>query len=1467
MSYSKAFDGFLALCVLLVLAVSGWNPNLADAQEIGPLPLHAYPRPPQDNGLGIHWSTNPYGQSREIVDYFVAEMKAMGIKWVKFLNDGTEGRHNEYLIEQLAAHGMMPVMRIYQKCNRPLDLGSLRRLVQHYRPKGVFYYELYNEPELEGEAGGWCNGERPDPERMADMWVPAARAVQEEGGFPSLPSMFPPSTKDPNWRDSFFIRFLRRIKDTGNTGVLYRSWGAIHNYFLNHPLRYPYDEVNLKGTPLQPEEISRYGLSPAEVEAINLARTMARRPRAEGGYYVGSTIDEDNSCFLQFLAYRNRFYELFGFEIPLISTEGGATVGSSEDPRYPRVTPAIQAEMTIQALEYMLDEAPPYYFAFTTWLIAERAMDNFNPTWESWAWYKNREGDHLPVVDALKSHSRRGQARRLLFEGDVAPLKPPAQPLASRTPLAPTQPTVSATIVWPQAAPVGSAPLPLSAYPRPPHDNGWGIHWIPTLFSQPPDVVDRLLAEVEALGLRWIKLMQADEPKLQHLYLIDQLVQRGIMPVLRIYQPWNEPYRHLSAIVREGLAHGVFYYELYNEPNVAGEAGGWRPGEEISIPKIVDLWIPAAREIAALGGYPGLPTLAPGGSYDDMRFLDEFLALLQQRGALDTLNRAWVPLHNYFFNHPLDYPQDPVNLSSVPLTPAEIQERGLSVAEVAAINHARQIARWPRSQGGYYVGDTVDKDSNGFRKFEAYRNILYRRLGRELPIITTEGGAIVGSQEDPRYPRVTELDVAQRTRAAFEYMIDQAPAYYFAFMPWLLANLDSGGGDLAWESAAWYPTGGRPRPVVTAIKELATQGRTRRNLPPAPGDIVPTLRELAAPPPTPVRESVNGPRIPTPTPLPLTSPIDTPPPVNAITILTQPSLPTMAPMIRESYLLIPTYPYEQALVATTPDDPIYPYPRLDFSRLGPPVPRTYRAVILENSYLRLVLLPELGGRIYQWIDKISGRPLLYQNPVIKPTRWGYRGWWIGAGGLEWGFPVEDHGFHEYQPWSYQLSADQQQATVLLTRVDERTGLRAEITISLDAAHAYFTVSPRLVNPTNSTQRYQFWLNAMLAPGGNSISRDTHLVWPSDTLVVHSSSDPAFPAGEQMTWPVAHGRDLRSYAEWPDYLGFFTVPQRDFMGVYDATAGVGVVRVFPAQVARGVKFFAAPGLDPHLWTDDESRYLELWGGITPDFNTYAELPPGQAVGWTERWYATGPIGLVTWASDTLALGLSLETDRVILGLTSVTEVGGELELWQDEALVARWPVNLDIGESGTVSWQVERSTEHRWRVQLLDGQGNIIARAETDRSPVLTVSPPMTMTPTPSPTPVSSLSPRLVWDPRLSELGVRLALASPVAGQSVWRLIEARWESPEESGGLHHVFIRLLNEEGRPVVGQRIQLIWRDGSAETQTDETGANFPLYGPLGEYSVQVAGISDRVIGLGLPQKHHVNYRLTFQRVGASE
>jgi hypothetical protein len=781
-----------------------------------PLPLDAFPRPPGDNGLGVHWTTSLDSQGHETTDYFVAELKAMNVKWVKFLNIGVEGRQYDYLVGQLVANGIMPIVRIYYRCNEPYDPVGLSQFVRHYVARGVYYYETYNEPDIPGVDGGWCQpGGQPQPEYLAEIWAEAARTIYSAGGYPSLPSIFPKSKNLPDWRSSFFQRFLQAIRDQGNADTLYYSWGPVHNYFLNHPPAYPYDDVNLTDRLLTPQEIARYDLSPAQVRKINRARAEARQP---GGYFLGDNIDEDPTCFSQFVAYRNQFYELFGFEIPLISTEGGATAGSAEDPRYPEVDGETVAEWTVWGRDYMLDEAPPYYFAFTTWLLAEYALDNPNPTWEVNAWYHDRQGDYQPVVEALKNYPRQGEARR-----DVADAW-----LYGQHPYP--------TYIPPQSGrPHFTPPAnPLSLYPRPSGDNGRGVHWTPTIQAQSTKTVDYFVGQLEEMNVKWVKLMQGDTPTVEHEYLIASLAAQGIEPILRVYKPYNEPYEHLEELVSQAVPLGVHYFELYNEPNVRGFPGGWRDDEPISLERILDLWIPAAEAVHRAGGHPGLPPLAGGGDYDDMRFLADFLDRLQARGREDLLVGAWIPLHNYFLNHPLDYPQDPVNLYSVPLAEEEIARRRLTPQQVKGINHARAISRLPHEQGGFYVGDTIYEDSNAFGKFEAYARIFYDRFGYYLPVISTEGGAIAGAQEDPRYPQVTDEDVAELTERSYHAVLDDAPAYYFAFTPWLLANKAGGNPDPAWEGAAWYKDQeGDTLPVVGALKDDGRRWEVRRWTPPS----------------------------------------------------------------------------------------------------------------------------------------------------------------------------------------------------------------------------------------------------------------------------------------------------------------------------------------------------------------------------------------------------------------------------------------------------------------------------------------------------------------------------------------------------------------------------------------------------------------------------------------------------------
>ena len=105
---------------------------------------------------------------------------------------------------------------------------------------------------------------------------------------------------------------------------------------------------------------------------------------------------------------------------------------------------------------------------------------------------------------------------------------------------------------------------------------------------------------------------------------------------------------------------------------------------------------------------------------------------------------------------------------------------------------------------------------------------------------------------------------------------------------------------------------------------------------------------------------------------------------------------------------------------------------------------------------------------------------------------------------------------------------------------------------------------------------------------------------------------------------------------------------------------------------------------------------------------------------------------------------------------------------------------------------------------------------------------------------------------------------------VFRLVSAKFQDDTQSGGMHHVFIEVLDEAGQRITGQKVAMAWADGKNILVTEdkpypEYAANAPMYGPMdkGTYKVYVEGsASDVITGLGLPGNHHVNYLLTFQR-----
>ena len=376
-------------------------------------------------------------------------------------------------------------------------------------------------------------------------------------------------------------------------------------------------------------------------------------------------------------------------------------------------------------------------------------------------------------------------------------------------------------------------------------------------------------------------------------------------------------------------------------------------------------------------------------------------------------------------------------------------------------------------------------------------------------------------------------------------------------------------------------------------------------------------------------------------------------------------------------LTLPTYPYAGFLEAEHSDTYNMTYYRLkwdEYEASNPqPSPHDYTAVVVENAWLRLTFLPELGGRLYGVTVKATGEELLYQNPVIKPTHWGppEQGWWLAVGGIEWCLPVEEHGYEWGEEWYYSVSATAEGATVWLWDTFSEERVRAEIRVYLPTDQAAFTVTPRLWNPTGDPVTFKFWHNAMLAPGAaNTVGSDLRFIVPIDQVTVHSRGDGYLPnAGQPMSWPTYNGTDYSQLGNWNQWLGFFARPQaaHDWAGVYAEGIRRGVARVFPHQVAAGVKGFGfgwTQPIDPVNWTDDHSMYVELHGGPAPTFWDAISLNPNQALEWTETWLPLRDIPALSLATQNLALGLQVDGADLDLGAVLAgggTDVG--LRLWR------------------------------------------------------------------------------------------------------------------------------------------------------------------------------------------------------------
>ena len=362
--------------------------------------------------------------------------------------------------------------------------------------------------------------------------------------------------------------------------------------------------------------------------------------------------------------------------------------------------------------------------------------------------------------------------------------------------------------------------------------------------------------------------------------------------------------------------------------------------------------------------------------------------------------------------------------------------------------------------------------------------------------------------------------------------------------------------------------------------------------------------------------------------------------------------------IRQEQVVIPTYGvgkpdrnpmFLEKRVYQGSSGKVYPLPVID-RILDEKEDKAYTAVWLENDYLRVMVLPELGGRIQRAYDKTNGYDFVYYNEVIKPALVGLTGPWI-SGGIEFNWP-QHHRPTTFSPVDWRtVESPDGSVSVELSEVDQMYGTKGKMTFTLYPDKAYIEIRGQLYNRTNLPQTFLWWANPAV-----SVNDDTQSVFPPDVCAVfdHGKRDVStFPIATGVYYKHDYGAgvDISRYRNIPVPTSYMCAhSDYDFVGGYDYGRNAGILHVADHHVSPGKKQWTwGCGDFGRAWdrnlTDENGPYIELMTGMycdnQPDFTW---LKPFEEKTFTQYFMPYKAAGCVKNASRECALNLEIHEGK-------------------------------------------------------------------------------------------------------------------------------------------------------------------------------------------------------------------------------
>jgi len=321
--------------------------------------------------------------------------------------------------------------------------------------------------------------------------------------------------------------------------------------------------------------------------------------------------------------------------------------------------------------------------------------------------------------------------------------------------------------------------------------------------------------------------------------------------------------------------------------------------------------------------------------------------------------------------------------------------------------------------------------------------------------------------------------------------------------------------------------------------------------------------------------------------------------------------------------------------------------------------KTYRACFLENEYLKIMILPELGGRVQMAFDKVSQRHFIYYNKVIKPALVGLTGPWI-SGGIELNWPQHHRPSTFERVGFYIEENDDGSKTVWCSEVERMFRTKGMAGFTLHSGRAYLEIKVKLFNRTNFPQTFLWWANPAV-----KVNDDYQSVFPPDVNAVfdHGKRDvSSFPIATGTYYKVDYsdGVDISRYKNIPVPTSYMAITSKyDFVGCYENDSRGGMLHVADHHISPGKKQWTWGNSDfGKAWdrnlTDEDGPYIELMCGVftdnQPDFSW---LMPYEEREFLQYFMPFQEIGYVKNATRKAMVNIELRDSKVAIKLFSTS----------------------------------------------------------------------------------------------------------------------------------------------------------------------------------------------------------------------